>query len=160
MNEYRICKYNPRFRVNGVYIKDEWTSVSDIGKTFEDGVLTEKECRKTVNGYVTCLMAIFQHSIKKNGNELKINGLERWSKRVLWKEGQIITADNLEQLIRDCLNEKCWCRIENEDSFIHFGYELYVYVGCDLDSKTVMEIAQNNGLFADVKKSPYHCICK
>jgi hypothetical protein len=46
MNEYRICKYNPRFRVNGVYIKDEWTSVSDIGKTFEDGVLTEKNVEK------------------------------------------------------------------------------------------------------------------
>ncbi len=30
---WRVTKYNPTFRdENGTYIKDEWTSFSDIGK--------------------------------------------------------------------------------------------------------------------------------
>ena len=37
MKEYRISKYDPQFRVNGAYQKNEWTSISDIGKVFDDG---------------------------------------------------------------------------------------------------------------------------
>ena len=38
MNHYRISKYSPEYRQNGVYLKDEWTSIADVGKTF-DGVM-------------------------------------------------------------------------------------------------------------------------
>lgn len=31
-NQYRVTKYNPEYRKNGTYMRDEWTSISDIGK--------------------------------------------------------------------------------------------------------------------------------
>jgi len=40
-NKYRITKYNPMNRdANGAYLLNEWTSFSDIGKTFDGKTLT------------------------------------------------------------------------------------------------------------------------
>lgn len=59
MKEYRISKYDPQFRVNGAYQKNEWTSVSDIGKVFDDGVLTLAEYLRVENEYIQfCLNAM------------------------------------------------------------------------------------------------------
>lgn len=52
MKEYRISKYDPQFRVNGSYQKNEWTSISDIGKVFDDGVLTLAEYLRVENEYI------------------------------------------------------------------------------------------------------------
>ena len=35
MTYYRISKYDPAYRVDGVYQKDEWTAFSDIGKEYD-----------------------------------------------------------------------------------------------------------------------------
>ena len=35
MNTYRISKYDPKYRKDGQFIKDEWTDYSDIGEKFE-----------------------------------------------------------------------------------------------------------------------------
>jgi len=52
--EYRIVKYNPKFRINGIYTKNEWTSISDIGDEF-DGVFFTK-----TNSLWVCM---FLHSL-------------------------------------------------------------------------------------------------
>ena len=36
MFEYRITKYNPIFRVNGIYTRDDWTSICDVGKKYNE----------------------------------------------------------------------------------------------------------------------------
>ena len=59
MKEYRISKYDPQFRVNGAYQKNEWTSISEIGKVFDDGVLTLAEYLRVENEYIQfCLNAM------------------------------------------------------------------------------------------------------
>ena len=44
--DYSISKYRPELYTKGDYIKNEWTSVLDIGKSFDDGVLTSSEYLK------------------------------------------------------------------------------------------------------------------
>ena len=47
MYGWRITKYNPAFRdERGAYLKDEWTSVSDVGKSFGDEVLPSRSIAK------------------------------------------------------------------------------------------------------------------
>ena len=59
MNGWRITKYNPAFRdERGVYLKDEWTSVSDVGKSFDGVVLTFKEYREIEDNYVSTALSL------------------------------------------------------------------------------------------------------
>lgn len=41
MHKYRITKYDPQYRdEQGIYIREDWTSYSDIGKTYNGKLLT------------------------------------------------------------------------------------------------------------------------
>ncbi len=40
MFQYRITKYDPAFRIDGKYTKDEWTSIHDIGKIYNGCIFT------------------------------------------------------------------------------------------------------------------------
>ncbi|QSX06726.1 hypothetical protein JYG23_04550 [Sedimentibacter sp. zth1] len=41
---WRITKYNPQYRDSyGAYLKDEWTSLSDVGKQYDGKVFTKDE---------------------------------------------------------------------------------------------------------------------
>ncbi len=46
MNQYRITKYDPQYRIDGVYERYEWSNLSDVGTVFEDGLLTQAEWKK------------------------------------------------------------------------------------------------------------------
>ena len=53
MIKYRISKYNPKFRDDdGVYLKNEWTSMSDIGKTFDGKVFVKQEYEYVEKNYL------------------------------------------------------------------------------------------------------------
>lgn len=63
MYGWRIIKYNPAFRdERGAYLKDEWTSVSDVGKSFDGEVLTFEEYYKIENAYVASDLPISYRS--------------------------------------------------------------------------------------------------
>ena len=106
MKEYRISKYDPQFRVNGAYQKNEWTSVSDIGKVFDDGVLTFAEYLRVENEYIQfCLNAMKAAGVtglSVCAPEIYCEGL-RLPKRVC-------DTDSICEIIRWCLREKCWAR--------------------------------------------------
>src|SRR5262245_7422980 len=53
MAGYRVTKYDPRKRnEDGVFIGDDWTSVSDIGKTFNGQVLSDSDYLAAENEYL------------------------------------------------------------------------------------------------------------
>ena len=58
MTEYRITKYNPINRVDEVYIADEWTSSSDIGKVFNGKTLSRDTYLKTEQAYIDCCIEL------------------------------------------------------------------------------------------------------
>ncbi len=56
---WRITKYNPNFRdENGSYTKDEWTSLYDVGKKYNDKVFTIEEYLETEEKYINSILKI------------------------------------------------------------------------------------------------------
>lgn len=155
MKEYLISKYNPQFRINGKYIRNEWSGESDIGKKFLDGILTQVEYDCTLDRYISCTMDILNSA---DIEYMTISDLEINVDQVPWKDHQTVKGDVLSLLIRDCLREKCWCRLLHGKAFVHFGYELYLYLGCDLSYEKIVEICTQYNLYVIERKSPYKSI--
>lgn len=152
MFEYRISKYNPKYRINGKYTRNEWSSVADIGKEFCDGILSEQECCDTIDRYCECVKDVLQSIGVKH---LSISDLEKYEKHIKWKNGQIISLDEVASVVRECLWENCWCRLSGEAAFIHFGYELYMYLGCTLQTDQFSLICDRHQMFYEIRNSPY-----
>lgn len=151
MKEYRISKYDPQFRVNGAYQKNEWTSVSDIGKVFDDGVLTFAEYLRVENEYIQfCLNAMKAAGVtglSVCAPEIYCEGL-RLPKRVC-------DTDSICEIIRWCLREKCWAKLEGTRFFLHFGYDYYLYIGTDVPKPLVETLAKEQNLYYEYYRSPY-----
>lgn len=59
MNEFRISKYNCKFRINEIYTKDEWTSIGDNGKEYDNTIFTYDEYHKVESSYLNAIKNIF-----------------------------------------------------------------------------------------------------
>ena len=164
---WRITKYNPKNRdQNGFYQKNEWTSVSDIGKTFDDGVLTFDDYLLCENAYIDAIV-MFMHG--NNVEFINIEGLEegnyieftdfsepyvREFYRSL-RNDMLISKNNVAQLSKFILRELVWCKLTSDRMFVHFGYDYYVYVGSEQPLENVINIITNSGLFVEPFISPY-----
>ena len=63
MFEYRVTKYDPAFRnAQGAYSGDDWTSISDIGKTFAGEILTRDEYQRVEDAYITVALAFIREA--------------------------------------------------------------------------------------------------
>ena len=76
-----------------------------------------------------------------------------------WTEGQNVTAENIDKIIRDCLRNVCWCKLESDDVYVHFGYDYYVYISTHTDTDTLIGICDKYNLFVEkILTSPYDAI--
>lgn len=154
MHQYRVTKYDPQYRVNGAYTRNEWTSISDIGKTFAGQVFTMADYERAEQNHIDFLCSL---AVRDNAFPLTVEGLEcPSSSEVPWHNGECITPDKLPRLLRDVLREECWCRLTGKDFFIHFGYDYYMYVGCSFTQEGISALASEYALFAEPMESPYH----
>ena len=147
MNCVRISKYEENTNVH----TEEWTSISDIGKRYGNNVLTYDEYLLIENHYLTCIDEIMTAA---NQATFRIENLEKYSK-VQWKNNQLIDVSNMIRFVRDCLREKCWARLIGENSYVHIGYDFYIYVGVSIDLSTVFSIVKENQLHCKEMVSPY-----
>lgn len=165
---WRITKYNPAFRdERGAYLKDEWTSLSDVGKSFDWEVLTFEAYRKIEDAYVSTALSFVSEA---GLDGLTITHLE--TKRVsgaraedLWgiafdpklaRTGAVISVEALDDVCRLALREVLWCKLESGDGFyIHFGYDYYMYVGGRVPSERSIAHGRRQGLFVEEMESPY-----
>ena len=58
VNQYRVTKYDPANRVNGEYTKDEWTSMYDVGRSYNGKVFTFEEYLKVEKSYLDVSMPL------------------------------------------------------------------------------------------------------
>jgi hypothetical protein len=173
MKRYSITKYNPIYRdEDGCYTLDEWTAISDIGRTFNNGKLEEKEYLKVENAYIQAVnICVAAHQISR----MLIAALQKNSETedeevlsgdVLFKrtkipysnisEGAEIEAKNIGCIVQLCLRETIWCFLySNETHFlINFGYDYYMDIICDgLSEETKIQIMQL-GLFVEEFELP------
>ena len=151
MTEYRIAKYNPTHRINGVYMADEWTSFSDIGKVFDGRILSQDAYLKTEQAYIDCCINLIE---KAKIAKLYIKQAEYYTENVRF-HSTISNTQEIRQVITACLREQCWLKLVAKDFFIHFGYDYYMYIGSALSGQIVAEITTKHGLFCEKCPSPY-----
>lgn len=158
----RLTKYNPVFRrQDGSYTRNEWTSYSDIGKEFVDGVLTLRLYLDVEHRYVTAICDFFECA---SVSTLVIEEFE-WSKEKLdgsptdisqsrFEVGSLLNLEELGDVVRICLREEAWCKLKGEhSSYVHFGYDFYTYLGADHAS--IQNWLPPDGMFAEYQTSPY-----
>lgn len=151
MTEYRISKYNPQRRENGIYQVHEWTSICDIGKMLDGGVLTYSQYKITEQSYIDCCIEILQ---KSGVTSLTVRIPEYYDDEIQLPS-VLDTEDDIRMVIMSCLQEKCWTKLETNNFFIHFGYDYYVYVGTQLPHTLVEETVKKYNLFCEIFSSPY-----
>ena len=150
---YRISKYDSEYRINGVYLRDEWTSISDIGKVYDGKVFTYNEYKDVENSYLSLIKQVCS---RLKVVEMRISSLEDYSNNCLYREGYILKGlDSIIDVARDCLREKYWCKLCAPALEFHFGYDYYIYVCSSLDFKQLHHLVNDLGLFIEVKVSPY-----
>lgn len=152
MNMYRIAKYDLNGYVDGIFTLDEWTDYSDIGNIFSGKKLTQEMYEEIETKYIQSAQDIFMADHQK---ELSITNLQKYQSNLTWKNHQIIDKLHLGGIIRDCLRNKCWCRLSTENFYIHFGYDFYMYIGCSLSCDIVTKICAGNQLYVIECESPY-----
>lgn len=152
LNQYRISKYDPSNRVGYMYIVDEWTDYSDIGKVYNGFAFTLEEYEKTENSYINCIIQIMQLS---NIRRLNIKDREVYNDNNHINSMSAISIHEVKPVIRECLRNSIWCKLEAKNFFVHFGYDFYIYIGCVLSKAYVESIVVKNGLFCELFQSPY-----
>lgn len=164
---WRITKYDPKNRdENGFYINDEWTSVSDIGKKYDDVEFTFDSYLFYENAYVDAVLKIMQgnnlQALKIKSLQKKLynnysNFIEPDSKRFYksLKTNTMISIQDISQIVRFALREIIWCKLVSDRMLVHFGYDYYMYVGSEYKSQEMLDVIKSNGLFVDEMKSPY-----
>lgn len=169
-HQYEIVKYNPAFyNEDGVYCKDEWTSVSDIGKSFNGKVLTQEEYFAVENNYVDAVCDILQ---VVGADSLTIEYIEKqdeWIEEQManskipeqdfqllpnaksLKQGQIMSVNEFRNVVRLCLREYIYAIFSSRvyNLKIKFGYDYYMYVECHLSREQLSDITTRHSLFLD-----------
>jgi hypothetical protein len=155
MFQYRVTKYDPRFRdASGAYMRDDWTSIDDIGRSFGGSVLTDEEYQRVENAYVEVAIAFLREA---GVNTLTAIGVENGGASPFAPlEGTALTGANLADVIRRVLRAEFWCRLEGDNCFVHIGYDYYMYVGVPISDELSRAMARELGLFVEPFVSPYY----
>ncbi|MBC1551231.1 hypothetical protein HB901_00800 [Listeria booriae] len=166
MYEYRITKYNPAFRnSNGTFLKDEWTSYSDVGGTFSGVALSLDDYLLIENQYICAVVSLMEYSCI---GELSIKGLEvrdddfdenttdeMMKLLEVIKSSEKVNIVDIPSICRLILREYIWAKLEVKTMFVHFGYDYYMYIGLVQEPREAIEQIRNGGLFVEKYSSPY-----
>ena len=154
MFEFRVTKYDPAFRSpNGAYLRDDWTSVNDVGQSFDGRLLTNAEYQRVESAYIASALAFLRES---GTTSMKVRGLEYHGSAPLpFGEGAVVSLEQAEAIVPRVLREEFWCKLDGSDSFVHIGYDYYMYVGVPIACPKAHALAVNLGLFVEPFQSPY-----
>ena len=147
-----MTKYNPAYRdAQGRYTKDEWISYSDIGKN-----VTKEEYEKVESAYIDTALKFLE---EQNIIELRISYLENTQNNqepgISLMAGTVLNFEALKQVMKSILREKYWVKLETDNSFIHFGYDYYMYIGVPHEPQSARQFAESRGLYVGDCLSPY-----
>lgn len=169
MHKFRITKYNPALRdKKGSYLKNEWTSMYDVGKVFDKKKFSIEDYLSIEQKYLTAITTIFGENLI---NQMKIKNIEKFyihhecfeyytqdliDQFCLLNEKTVITKKVLTNILRLILRENIWARIETRDhQYIHFGYDYYMYTGIKNVEDSIIRDVERLGLFVEEFESPY-----
>lgn len=159
-----ISKYNPVFRdEKGVYTKEEWVSFFQIGKKFDDGILSFAEYEAIEKKYINAALLFFEfHSC----HDVVIRRLE---KKEIWDydysdkhelialynkltENYICSRENLPLLLMLIFRELVWAELhcfDCKDIVLRFGYDFYMYFNSNIIMDKLFSRIIDLGLFVE-----------
>jgi len=154
MHRFRVSKYDPALRtVSGVYGKDEWTSFSDVGRSFSGTTLSREEYLRVESAYVEAAAAFLAED---RAPELRVVGLEiRGDRPTAPVEGSHVARGAFAGVCQSILRDEFWCKLEADGRFVHFGWDFYMYVGVLNPCERAIVRAKSLGLFVETFESPY-----
>ncbi|MBG9367900.1 hypothetical protein [Streptococcus sp. NLN64] len=163
-----IHKYD---KTNPNYVKD-WTSISDIGKTFYEEPLTLNTYLETEDRYVQVILNIMglfhiqklevrtiekYHSLQY----VKQNGLLNEKQAFLYQKidnGVQLNYRELSETIRLNLRESIWCGLYSPEIEVNFGYDYYEAITIANSEKLELckQIIEDHGLYwQEISTSPF-----
>jgi hypothetical protein len=153
----RVTKYDPAFRAGGrgAFTGDDWTSVSDVGESFNGEVLT-LDTYLAVEAQHLQVVAAFLDEARVD--HAVVRAAEAHDARWWPVEGERLSPLETVDVVREMLRERGFCRLEGERGvYVHVGYDYHLYLGGDVPSEQTLRTASRVGLFADEAfTSPYH----
>lgn len=154
MQHYRVTKCDPARRdASGAYPTDDWTSYSDIGRSFGGNTLTEERYTAVENAYLESAAAFLNEA---GVRELAVVGLENAGAAAGSPPvGAVIPVERVPAVLRSLLREEYWCKLESKSAFVHVGWDYYMYIGVLKPCPHAESLAQSRGLFVEPCRSPY-----
>lgn len=114
-------------------LEGAWTSISDIGREFEDGVLSRHQYQETEDAYLDAVKAFAHDSgathlqVRDPENRKPRRGEPRPRHLV---HGEMVPISVAVEIVREMLREQSWCRLESlaDDFTVHVGDDYYLYI--------------------------------
>lgn len=145
MYKYEITKYNPEFRSKRdgrTYLKDEWTAISDIGRSFEGIILKSEEYKKAEDSYVASVQIIMKYmkinyivvdDIRRSSKEFFNNQIKNrmsfYSEKLLALYNDVQNKDKL-----DMTKTSDFCRLQLREDIgadMFYPRRLKIFIGYD-----------------------------
>ena len=167
--QWRITKYNPAYRnEEGHYLRDEWTSVSEIGKSYQGEILTLNDYLQVEKAYVDTVMKFLEvYQIERvRLIHLETYGLDNVDKTsplydpsfdtIPLAEDMLVTIDQIPIVCKMALRDYIYCQLITEDFFVQFGDDYYLYIGANSIQQEALHFASEQRLFVEQTISPYY----
>lgn len=167
---YRIVKYRPwgYDKKTGFYSIDEWTDVSDIGKTFDGVKLTLEDYLKVEDSFVSFMTEIMLKS------RINFVTIVRWNDHTLFQGLNEQLAKSSKELISSFDEIKTGNRYsiaraailfrltlrnvidagfinERHNLFFHISFDYYLHLYCPLDYKDLLNSIAGHNLYLDFR---------
>ena len=173
MKQYRITKYDPLNRnEQGHYLYDHWTEFSDIGKTLEGEIVTIEKYLEVEADYINAIIDILkENQIKylrvvgydKRGRQQSIKDNKgKWFHRSEFEtidlsEDKKVSIDEIEVICQMMFRYYGHLSLEiNNLAFVHYGFDMYVYVGVKNISEDLRKKLNQTSIFIEEFQSPYY----
>jgi hypothetical protein len=145
----------------GRFLREDWTACTAIGRATSHGVLTKEQYLLVEELYVGAVMvlarAVASASLQAHGVEFWEHGTSTLANLGLGDvfdgsaapdEGEQVTGNQLENLVRRCLREVAWLELMVKPTLlIHFGYDMRLVVASNLPLAGALDQVRASGLF-------------
>lgn len=173
MTDYEVLKYAPEnYNEDGVYTKEEWTSVSDIGRCFDGKELTISEYLTIEQRYINVVLAIMSATHCKYLTISYIELHPQWALQRIKREKNLKDGNSLCQALKSLkirerihisqipdvmrllLREHVYlvlCSKVHKLS-LSVGYDYYMYISTNLSETIVKEIVEGQKLYLNPRE--------
>ncbi|MGT2832889.1 hypothetical protein [Streptococcus halotolerans] len=158
--KYRLSfsKYDIKYRNElGHYLRDDWTSIWDVGKVCEGVLVTLEEYERVESQYLKTLEEIVKlldidsfriRDVDYYDNEFSDLGFPV-------KVGATVTIEQFLILAKLILREELWVSFEHPDIWVNFVDDYYVFLGFNRNLDGVKRIVKANHLFWEKEKTVF-----